>query len=366
MKRTFKALLMGAALLGAAPGAPAVPAPLQPPNFPVSSTARDGRNDFDFEFGTWRTHYRILRQRLAGSHDWYDCYGTSIIVPFWRGGGNLEDGDLQCPNRYVGGMTLRTYDPRTHQWTLWWGTRKLGIAPPQQVGHFDAAGVGRFYAYDSWHGTPVICRFQWTKVNGNPRFEQAYSVDGGRTWETNWTTDYVRVSPSAKGVWNSGRDSNDGFAFLLGTWQMHTVRLIHPLASNHAWETCDGTSIVRSFWGGSGSLEDSDLRCQGRPAKTVAMRLYDGMKQRWLLYRGTQGTGLALGHPPSGSFHGPGIGEFYAKETDEGELVTVRDRWNVRGGNPHYEQALSLDDGKTWENVVTTDYTHAGRAAASP
>lgn len=362
MKRTIQALFMGVALVGASSGAPRVPAPLQPSNFPVSPTTRDGRHDFDFEFGTWRTHYRILRERLAGSHDWYDCYGTSIIVPFWGGGGNLEDGDLQCPNRYIGGLTLRTYDSRTHQWTLWWGTRKLGVAPPQQVGHFDAAGIGSFYAYDRWHARPVICRFQWTKINGNPHFEQAYSVDGGRTWETNWTTDYVRVSRVAKGVWNAPRDANDsngGFAFLLGTWQTHSMRLLHPFASERAWESCDGMSVVRSFWGGSGNLEDADLRCQGRPAKAVAMRLYDATKHRWLLYRGTQRKGLALELPPAGSFQQRGIGDFYATESYQGKRVTVRDRWDVRDGNPHEERALSLDGGRTWENVLTTAYAKA-------
>jgi hypothetical protein len=357
MKSTITVLLAAAALLGASP----VPAPLQPSNFPVSPTARDGRNDFDFEFGTWRTHYRILRERLAGSHDWYDCYGTSIVIPFWGGGGNLEDGDLRCPNRYIGGLTLRTYDPQTHQWTLWWGTKKLGVAPPQQVGHFDASGVGRFYAYDSWHGRPVICRFQWTKVNGNPRFEQAYSVDGGRTWETNWTTDYVRVSRVTKGVWNASAGSNDDFAFLLGTWQTHSIRLLHPFAENRAWESCSGISVVRTFWGGSGSLEDAVLRCGGRRAEAVAMRLYDGTKQRWLLYTATPEKGLALGFPPAGSFAARGAGDFYGMETYEGKRVTVRDRWEIRNGNPHEEWALSLDDGKTWQNVLTTDYMHAVR-----
>ena len=72
-------------------------------------------------------------------------------------------------------------------------------------GILHANGVGDFYAYDTWEGKPVICRFQWTIVNGNPHFEQAYSVDRGRSWETNWTTDYERVPASAKGVWDASR-----------------------------------------------------------------------------------------------------------------------------------------------------------------
>jgi hypothetical protein len=169
----------------------------------MQPTTRDGRHDWDFLFGTWRTHYRILRHRLVGDREWYDCYGTSVIRPFWGTSGNLEDGDLRCPGRYVGGMTLRTYDADTHQWSLWWGTRKLGLQPPPQVGHYDAHGVGDFYAPDIQEGKHVIVRFEWTHPNGTPHFAQAFSTDNGRTWETNWTTDYTRVSPSTKGTWNA-------------------------------------------------------------------------------------------------------------------------------------------------------------------
>ncbi len=190
VKRLGQVLGAGAILLPAPAGAANVPAPIVKPNYPVAPTARDGRHDFDFEFGTWRTHYRLLKHRLAGDHEWYDCYGTSVVRPFWGGSGNLEDGDLKCPDRHVGGMTLRTYDARTRQWTLWWGTRALGVSPPAQLGHFSARGVGDFYSYDSWQGKPIVTRFQWTRVNGNPRFEQAFSTDRGKTWETNWTTDY--------------------------------------------------------------------------------------------------------------------------------------------------------------------------------
>lgn len=156
-------------------------------------TTRNGSHDFNFLFGTWRTHYRLLRKRLVRSHDWYDCYGTSTITPFWGGAGNLEDGDLRCQatHRYISGMTLRLYNATTHQWSLWWGTRTLGLVPPAQVGHF-TNGVGDFFANDTWEGKPVIVRFRWMLRGAHPRFEQAFSTDGGRTWETNWTTDYTK------------------------------------------------------------------------------------------------------------------------------------------------------------------------------
>jgi hypothetical protein len=366
MEKRFCAPLLGAALLVTSPAAAQSPAPvpaaIPAPNYPASPTVRDGRDDFNFELGMWRTHYRLLRERLVGSHDWYDCYGTSVIRAFWGDAGNLEDGDLKCPDRYVGGLTLRLYDARTHNWTLWWGTRKLAVAPPPQVGRFDSNGVGRFYAYDNWHGTLEITRFQWTRVNGNPRFEQAYSTDHGKTWETNWTTDYLRAPASTKGVWNAvdaARDGHSGFDFLLGKWKTHYMRLRHPLSGEHDWYDCYGTSVIRPFWGGSGNLEDADIRCPAHPFRGLTLRLYSAASREWMLYWGTQKSGLAQGLPQVGRFDARGVGEFFAPDTFDGKRVVVRYRWELRNGAPHFEQAFSTDGGKTWETNWTTDYTRS-------
>lgn len=177
MMRTLTAAVLTALILmGAAP----------------ATSAPDGSDGFNFLFGTWRTHYRLLRHRLVNNHQWYSCEGTSVVRPFWNGEGNLEDGDLTCDNRYVGGLTLRLYDRATHQWQLWWGTRKLGVVPPDQVGRFDSSGVGNFYARDIQEGKHVIIRFHWSHPNGVPHFEQAFSADNGKTWETNLTIRYTR------------------------------------------------------------------------------------------------------------------------------------------------------------------------------
>ncbi|MBV8373785.1 MAG: DUF4148 domain-containing protein [Candidatus Eremiobacteraeota bacterium] len=361
MRNKLYVLLVAASLLAGVSAAAPVPAPITAPNSPASPTTRDGRDDFAFEFGTWRTHYRILSDRLVGSHHWNDCYGTSVVRAFWNGSANLEDGDLKCSTRYIGGLTLRLYDAKTHQWTLWWGTRKLGVAPPPQIGHFEG-GVGRFYAYDSWKGTPVICRFQWTLRNGNPHFEQAYSTDGGRNWETNWTTDYARAPASAKGVWNAADatpDGHDGFNFLLGTWKTEYLRKRHPLASDREWYPCHGSSTVRAFWGGSGNLEEGEIHCPTQDIRGITLRLYDATKRQWALYWGTQSKGLALGLPQVGTFDRSGVGEFFAPDTFDGKPIIVRYRWEMRSGGPHYEQAFSLDRGRTWQTNWTTDYTRS-------
>ena len=356
MKSLITTFLIAALLASSAAAAPS------PSSYPVDATTRDGRSDFNFEFGTWRTHYRILKDRLAGSHEWYDCYGTSVIRPFWDGSGNLEDGDLKCPKRYVGGITLRLYDARTHQWSLWWGTKALGISPPQQIGHFNSDGNGNFYAYDTWRGKPIVCRFRWTVVDGNPHFAQAFSVDHGKTWETNWTTDYERAPSNTKGVWNASApagDGHNGFDFLLGTWRTHYMRMRHPLSGGHDWFACDGTSVVRPFWGGSGNLEDGDLHCAGQSITGMTLRLYDPTRRRWSLYWGTQKNGLAM-PPQVGRFNADGAGDFFAPDTFDGKPIDVRYHWALRNGKPRFEEAFSSDKGKTWEIVWTTDYTRAG------
>jgi len=160
---------------------------------PAPTAARDASKDWAFLMGRWHTHYRLLKKRLANNHDWYDCYGTSVVTPFWGGNGNLEDGDLKCPSKHIIGMTVRVYDTTKHQWQIWWGTSKHGIEPPPQLGNF-SNGVGEFFANDKFEGKPIVVRFRWTLKNALPRFEQAFSPDNGRTWETNWTTDYTRAT----------------------------------------------------------------------------------------------------------------------------------------------------------------------------
>lgn len=184
----FLASLLLATLVGTAGPASAAASLVVP-------TDRDGHNDFNFLAGRWHTHYRILRRRLVHDNTWDECPGEALITPYWGGYGNLEVGTLRCPppRGHVDSMTLRTYSADTHQWTLWWGTKKLGVSPPPQVGHFDSDGVGQFFADDTWNGTPVIVRYRWNTVNGLPHFEQAFSTDHGKTWETNWICDYTHV-----------------------------------------------------------------------------------------------------------------------------------------------------------------------------
>jgi hypothetical protein len=175
-------------MLGLAAAAPASAAGANAP------AVGDGRHGFDFLMGTWSTHYRRLRHPLSGSNDWYGFDGTSVVRPLWDGQGNVEDGTLDMPQGRVLGMTVRIYNAQTRRWSLYWGTASKGILMPPQVGSFDANGVGQFFADDTFGGKNIIVRYKWSHSDADHcRFEQAFSADKGKTWETNWTTDYTRT-----------------------------------------------------------------------------------------------------------------------------------------------------------------------------
>lgn len=64
---------------------------------------------------------------------------------------------------------------------------------PAVFGAF-ADGVGTFEGDDTLHGRPIRVRQLWTGVDtATPRWEQAFSGDGGKTWETNWVMDFSRM-----------------------------------------------------------------------------------------------------------------------------------------------------------------------------
>jgi hypothetical protein len=160
-----------------------------------TSPQHDGQHDFDFEIGTWKIHLKRLEQRLAGSTTWIEFEGTSVTRKVWDGRAQLEQFETDSPGGgHIEGLTLRLYNPQSHQWRLYWANSKIGILDPPQVGEFKN-GRGEFYAQDTINGKTILIRFIWSNTDTNtPHFEQSFSDDGGKTWEVNWITDQTRVS----------------------------------------------------------------------------------------------------------------------------------------------------------------------------
>lgn len=148
-------------------------------------------NNFDFFVGTWTSKQRRLREIFADSDEWYEFTGNTKCWSIWNGNGNVDE--VTFPEQGFSGVTLRTYDEQTDEWSLYWASSRAPLALPPQVGRF-VDGRGEFYADDVYNGEQVKVVFIWSNItDSSARWEQAFSRDGGQTWETNWVADFTRT-----------------------------------------------------------------------------------------------------------------------------------------------------------------------------
>ena len=166
---------------------------------PQQAPARDGQHDFDFELGSWKIHLKRLVHPLTGSTTWVEFDGTSVTRKVWDGRSQIEEFETDsATGGHIEGLTLRLYNPKSHQWSLYWANAKDGTLVIPQIGQFIKNGYGEFYAQDTFEGKSIFVRFIWSKTDTDiPHFEQSFSEDGGKTWEVNWITDQTRVSDGA-------------------------------------------------------------------------------------------------------------------------------------------------------------------------
>jgi hypothetical protein len=154
---------------------------------------RDGQHDFDFEIGNWKTHLSRLQHPLSGSHTWVEYEGTSVVRKIWDGRANLVELEVDGPTGHVEGLSLRLYNPQSHQWSLNFANANGGTLSVPTVGEFKN-GRGEFYDQEPFNGRMILVRNVWMDMTANScRFEQAFSDDGGKTWETNWIAVDTRV-----------------------------------------------------------------------------------------------------------------------------------------------------------------------------
>jgi hypothetical protein len=154
---------------------------------PAEAPLRDGSRDFDWEIGSWTTDLRYLPEPLTGSNRWTEYHGTSEAHGLMGGRANLVELSVEGAAGRIEGMSLRLYNPTARQWTLNFASVGSGTLTPPVTGAFDETGRGIFYGVDTAGGRTVLVRFVISDVTANSaRFEQAFSDDGGMTWETNW------------------------------------------------------------------------------------------------------------------------------------------------------------------------------------
>ena len=150
-------------------------------------------HDFDFLLGRWHVRNRRLVGRLAGLDEWDELEAKAAARPLPGGLGNEDVFCTEYGGGFVG-MSFRFFDPETELWSIYWAdSRRPGLLDPPVLGRFEG-DEGIFEGDDSHDGRPVRVRFTWSGADTDtPRWEQAFSHDGGESWETNWIMDFTRA-----------------------------------------------------------------------------------------------------------------------------------------------------------------------------
>ncbi|HZP66708.1 MAG TPA: hypothetical protein VFB32_10385 [Rudaea sp.] len=153
----------------------------------------DGSHEYDFDFGTWQTHTSRLLHPLSGRQEWADSDGTTVVTPLWGGRANLAEYKAIGPSGTIELMALRIYNPKTHEWSINFATPARGeLSSTPGVGRFKNGRVD-YYDQEKYEGKTILVRFSmWGITPDTAQSEQAFSLDGGQTWEVNWINKYTR------------------------------------------------------------------------------------------------------------------------------------------------------------------------------
>jgi hypothetical protein len=172
------------------------PVPVFPQTAPAAAgppLVRDGQHDFDFNFGTWKTHILRLQHPLSGSATWIELNGTVVVRKVWDGRGQLEEIKADGSTGHFEGMTLFLYNPESHQWSQAFANSNDGTMGQPAIGEFKN-GRGELFDQESFNGRAILVRGTWSDITPDShRFEQAFSDDGGKTWEPNFIATLTRV-----------------------------------------------------------------------------------------------------------------------------------------------------------------------------
>jgi hypothetical protein len=180
---------VGALIVSLSAGAAAQAAP------PPEAAMRDGQHDFDFNVGAWKTQIKRLVHPLSGSTEYIELNGTVTVRKVWDGRAQLEEIETDGPNGHWEGMTMFLYNPQSHQWNQTFANSKTGVLNRPLVGTFKD-GRGELFSQDSLNDRSILVRGVWSDITPNShRFEEAYSDDGGKTWEPVFIAMLTRDQP---------------------------------------------------------------------------------------------------------------------------------------------------------------------------
>jgi hypothetical protein len=156
-----------------------------------------GANDFDFLLGPWHIHNRrrtnALDRQKEGVWEEFEAHHKGgehfldgrVIIDHFEG--TFPNGEIRR------GMTVRAFDEQRQQWSLVWLDNRNPPDFRPLVGTFEES-IGTFsQVIEAPDGAELHVRFIWDEITANTaRWQQAFSFDGGKHWETNWVMEFTR------------------------------------------------------------------------------------------------------------------------------------------------------------------------------
>jgi hypothetical protein len=160
----------------------------------VSTTTPDGQTgdlgDFDFLEGSWRVRHRCLIRSA-----WREFDGVCAMRKMLCDHANVDENTWTTSKGIHRALTLRVFDPNRRAWSIFWlDTRWPTTFGQPVIGGFHGTH-GVFLGDDHVNGRPIRVRFDWDVDTPNScRWKQAFSVDAGANWETNWCMQFARAA----------------------------------------------------------------------------------------------------------------------------------------------------------------------------
>lgn len=152
----------------------------------ITPSQNSSKHDFDFYEGHWKIHNRKLKARLCHSDEWDEFEAKQEMQIILLGLGNTDNLITEVDGVAFEGRTIRLFDPVTKLWSMYWTDSINPVLQPPTIGSFEG-DIGKFYCTDIYNGQDIIVEFIWDKSDKeNPLWSQAFSIDNGKSWETNW------------------------------------------------------------------------------------------------------------------------------------------------------------------------------------
>ena len=308
--------------------------------------------DFDFLNGYFDVHHRTLKQAFAGCDEWLEYDGTTTARTYFDGQISIDE--MRFPTKGSYGLSLRLFDPVSEQWSIWWvNSTTMKLYPPVHGGWAADGSRCRLVGEDTLDGRPILCSYEWSDITPETaHWEQAYSADGGETWETNWIMDFTRRStpPPTLDV----PKLTDDFDFLVGRWSFHNRRRRPVLGEPFEWYEHDATMEATTYFDGAISFDEGWFPSEDFRGATF--RLYDPEAKTWSIHWINSQRGR-LETPVIGSFTPDGTGTFEGPDDWNGQPIDVRFLWTPGTDKAAWQQSFSTDQGKTWTTNWHMEHT---------